>query len=55
MAQENNALIMMMIIIIIMMLISSSSAWVGVNWGTMTTNQLPPVRDTLILRQIVLS
>jgi hypothetical protein len=53
MAQENNALMMM--IMMMMMLISSSSAWVGVNWGTMTTNQLPPVRDTLILRQIVLS
>jgi tRNA (guanine37-N1)-methyltransferase len=53
MAQENNALMMM--IMMMMMLISSSSAWVGVNWGTMTTHQLPPVRDTLILRQIVLS
>ncbi|KAK2418116.1 hypothetical protein P8452_62400 [Trifolium repens] len=40
MAQENNALMMM--IMMMMMLISSSSAWVGVNWGTMTTHQLPP-------------
>jgi tRNA (guanine37-N1)-methyltransferase len=51
MAQENNALIMMMMIIIIMMLISSSSAWVGVNWGTMTTHQLPPKKVVKMLKE----
>ncbi|CAL5186809.1 unnamed protein product [Lathyrus oleraceus] len=37
--------------IILFTVISSSSAWVGVNWGTMTTHQLPPTKVVKMLMQ----
>ncbi|GAU45123.1 hypothetical protein TSUD_135530 [Trifolium subterraneum] len=57
MAQENNALHInatfkfIFIVIIFLTTISSSSAWIGVNWGTMTTHQLPPKKIVKMLKE----
>ncbi|CAJ2645175.1 unnamed protein product [Trifolium pratense] len=56
MAQENNALhiarfFIFIIIIFLLTIISTSSAWVGVNWGTMTTHQLPPKKVVKMLKE----
>jgi len=49
MAQEN-ASNCATFLIIFLTIISSSSAWVGVNWGTMTTHQLPPKKVVKMLK-----
>jgi hypothetical protein len=52
MAQENasNCINLATFLIIFLTIISSSSAWVGVNWGTMTTHQLPPKKVVKMLK-----
>jgi tRNA (guanine37-N1)-methyltransferase len=54
MAQVNNNALHIAIapfMMMMVMLISSSSAWVGVNWGTMTTHQLPPKKVVKMLKE----
>lgn len=37
--------------IVLLTLVPSGSAWVGVNWGTMATHQLPPEKVVKMLKE----
>ncbi|CAJ1975369.1 unnamed protein product [Sphenostylis stenocarpa] len=38
-------------LLVFLTLVSSGSAWVGVNWGTMATHQLPPLKVVKMLKE----
>lgn len=46
-----NCVALLTFLVIFLTVVSSGSAWVGVNWGTMATHQLPPEKVVKMLRE----
>ena len=49
--QASNCSYIVAFLLVFLTMISSSSAWVGVNWGTISTHQLPPNKVVKMLKE----